>query len=86
MNGTALELAWDDGTDDGFLRIANLGENIESYEFSDATYAAILTADGSGVGHVSNPDWIITRGDEEGDLILGGEGATPFMVALETIS
>ena len=73
-NGTALEVSWDDGTSDGFLRIANLGQNIENYEFGDASYSAILTADGSGVARSNSPDWVVTRGGQGADLILGGDG------------
>ena len=36
-NGTALDLRWDDGTDSGTLRLADLGQHIERFEFADGT-------------------------------------------------
>ncbi len=33
----AIRLRWDDGSSSGELRISNLGEHIETYEFADGT-------------------------------------------------
>lgn len=73
-NGMALQLGWSDGPDDGFLRLANLGENIERFEFGDDVYDTILSADGSGTAQANNADWMITRGSGAADILFGGEG------------
>ena len=44
--GDALNLAWDDGTDSGQVRIGQMGQYIESYEFADGqtyTYDDFIT-------------------------------------------
>ena len=37
VHGNAIRLMWDDGTDSGELRIANEGDHIEEFQFSDGT-------------------------------------------------
>ena len=37
IHGEAIRLTWDDGSGSGELRIANLGEFIETYEFADGS-------------------------------------------------
>ena len=73
-NGMALELSWSDGADSAFLRLANLGENFEKFEFGDDLYDSILSADGSGEARQNSSDWTITRGSGTDDILLGGSG------------
>ena len=73
-DGTQLDLLWNDGSDSGILRLANLGEQIEHFAFTDVSFDQILTADGSGVAALNFSNTTITTGDSGADLIVGGDG------------
>ena len=66
---------WRDGDDRGTVYLANLGANIESYEFADGnTYnsLAIGTSAGETITGTEGDDLIVAHGGS--DRIFGGEG------------
>ncbi|KZK97222.1 Bifunctional hemolysin/adenylate cyclase precursor [Pseudovibrio sp. Ad5] len=73
--GTALKFGWSDGGDSGQLRIANMGQHIERFEFADGTVVSKIVArdDGRVELHGTDGDDII-KGGSASNLIYAGDG------------
>ncbi|MES0884282.1 hypothetical protein ABLQ08_26660, partial [Roseibium sp. SCPC14] len=75
-DGEALCIRWDDGTDSGELRIANLGDHIERFEFADGTVLSDIDLNTPGRAVLTGTDGAdIIIGSSQNDTIIGGNGA-----------
>ncbi|MES0884463.1 DUF4214 domain-containing protein, partial [Roseibium sp. SCP14] len=75
-DGEALSILWSDGTDNGEMRIANLGEHIERFEFADGTVVKEIKVrdDGSGINLWGTSQDSLIVGSADNDYIFAGNG------------
>ncbi|CTQ47566.1 Endoglucanase E1 precursor [Roseibium aggregatum] len=80
-NGLALRLSWSNGGQSGELRIANMAENIERFEFADGTVLAQINGSTSQYFGTSQADRIYGTairdelfGEAGNDTLVGGDG------------
>ncbi|KZL16795.1 Endo-1,3-1,4-beta-glycanase ExsH [Pseudovibrio axinellae] len=78
-NGTALKISWEADGDRlaGQLQIANMGENIECYEFADGTVLSNISVRDDGrleLYGVEGADNVV-YGTTNADLIFGSDGS-----------
>ncbi|MEM8837214.1 MAG: M10 family metallopeptidase C-terminal domain-containing protein [Pseudomonadota bacterium] len=70
--GVELRITWDDGTDNGQLKIANMGEHIERFEFADGV---VLGAQDLGAVALGNT---LVAGAGGNDHLVGDQTAGQF--------
>ncbi|WP_269586171.1 DUF4214 domain-containing protein [Roseibium sp. Sym1] len=77
-NGLALRFRWSDGSEAGELRVADMGQHIERFEFADgsALSKVILREDGRyqlyGAANADGTRYVV--GTEMDDYVFGGSG------------
>lgn len=85
LNGVALRLLWNDGAGSGELRLANMGDAIESIEFADGAMLSSISIDAGtgqttlfaadgGVNLLSGAGSQSVVGGNEDDRLGGGSG------------
>ena len=72
--GEALDLSWARGAGTGTLRIADLGAQIERFEFTDQGFDAILTAPANAETNAKATALVHTVGTAADEILIGGAG------------
>ncbi|MGH0004656.1 calcium-binding protein [Pseudovibrio ascidiaceicola] len=78
--GTALKFGWSDGGDSGQLRIANMGQHIERFEFADGTIlSGIEVRDDGRLELIGTSEDDVIIGSASGEIVTGNEGTDTFI-------
>ncbi|KZK78470.1 Poly(beta-D-mannuronate) C5 epimerase 2 [Pseudovibrio sp. W64] len=80
INGVTLNFRWNNEGEQGQLRVSNLGDHIERFEFADgAKFDGIKLLDDGKVMLLGTENSSIMSGTSNSDVLIGGEGSDTFL-------